>query len=251
MSAGPPPRLRPTLQHRTLSAPESAAAPPCARPRLRSSPDGAVIVEEDEHGEPLRWSPPPPGLLGYPGESLGSDPRSLAAGALEDGESGMYADEDSGVAGLMPHHPPSMPDTPISPTTVTPSVPPPHARDASGCINLAIVGAPGAGKSVFIQHTLDLRAPPTSRLSAKKMSLEGRVFQVRLLEVPLSKIAFDDRGGGLLWPQRLSADIDMPPVHGVLALFDSSDLRSVSLAKRLFCKFITLPQFPPFLRPAR
>ncbi|KAL8839768.1 MAG: hypothetical protein Q9170_001579 [Blastenia crenularia] len=65
---------------------------------------------------------------------------------------------------------------------------------------LAVVGTPHAGKSTFIQHALDLREPPSSKISTKKVSLEGAVsvLQVHELNTHDMEIKCD---GTPHWPQ--------------------------------------------------
>lgn len=93
-------------------------------------------------------------------------------------------------------------------------------------VNLAIVGAEGVGKSTFIQCALDLKRPPISQSSAKKMSLEGLVYIVSLWEVSVTEITVD-KGRGIIWPQ-CKADQTLPPlVDGVLVIFDATSPESL------------------------
>ncbi|KAG5201300.1 hypothetical protein GY631_7564 [Trichophyton interdigitale] len=58
------------------------------------------------------------------------------------------------------------------------------------------------------------------------MSMDGAIYVVRLLEIAIHKITLDDRGR-IVWPKCLGEQA-LPPIDGVLCLFDSTDLRSVS-----------------------
>ncbi|KAK2791181.1 hypothetical protein FQN51_002256 [Onygenales sp. PD_10] len=99
-------------------------------------------------------------------------------------------------------------------------------------VNLAIVGAQGVGKSTFVQRALDLKQPPISRSSMKKMSLDGTIYLVRLLEIASHKITFDENGC-IVWPKFIGEQ-ELPIIDGVLVLFDSFDPRSVAQFPRIF-----------------
>ncbi|KAI5286925.1 hypothetical protein KEM54_006380 [Ascosphaera aggregata] len=93
-------------------------------------------------------------------------------------------------------------------------------------VDIAVLGATGSGKSTFIQHTLDLKSTPTSQVSAKKMSLEGKIYLVRLHEIEISE-------GCIIWPQGLYGQ-PLPPMDGIITLFDSSDLSTVIRHSQIF-----------------
>ncbi|PGH19090.1 hypothetical protein AJ79_00124 [Helicocarpus griseus UAMH5409] len=99
-------------------------------------------------------------------------------------------------------------------------------------VNLAIVGAQGVGKSAFVQRALDLKQPPISRSSMKKMSLDGTIYLVRLLEIASHRITFDE-SGRIVWP-RFIGEQELPVIDGVLVLFDSYDPRTVAQFPRIF-----------------
>ncbi|EDN07086.1 conserved hypothetical protein [Histoplasma mississippiense (nom. inval.)] len=99
-------------------------------------------------------------------------------------------------------------------------------------VNLAIVGAQGVGKSTFVQRALDLKQPPISRSSVKKMSLDGTIYLVRLLEIASHKISFDETGR-IVWPKFIGEQ-ELPVIDGILVLFDSHDPRSVAQFPRIF-----------------
>ena len=93
-------------------------------------------------------------------------------------------------------------------------------------VNLVILGTSGVGKTTFIQKALDYREPPNSRSSAKKMSLDDVVYMVRLLEIPLENVALSE-SRRITWPKTV-AGTAMPPVDGVLMLFDVTNKESIS-----------------------
>lgn len=83
---------------------------------------------------------------------------------------------------------------------------------------IGIVGADNVGKTTFITSTLDLKAPPSSLSTTKKMSLDGSVYMVCLVEIP-SKEIFVDGNRGIIWPRFGSEALD---VDGLLVLHDTS-----------------------------
>ena len=111
-------------------------------------------------------------------------------------------------------------------------------------VNLAVVGGQGVGKSTFIKFALDLKERPISRSSIKKMSLDGTIYQVRLLEIAIDQVTFDKRGH-IVWPSFLGEQT-LPAIDGVLALYDSTDLTSLARFPRIFGKRSSLGSFFPF-----
>ncbi|EFE39672.1 hypothetical protein TRV_05644 [Trichophyton verrucosum HKI 0517] len=107
-------------------------------------------------------------------------------------------------------------------------------------VNLAVVGAAGVGKSTFVKCALDLKQTPLVRSSIKKMSMDGAIYVVRLLEIAIHKITLDDRGR-IVWPKCLGEQA-LSPIDGVLCLFDSTDLRSVSQYPQVLGKTQPLPR---------
>lgn len=101
-------------------------------------------------------------------------------------------------------------------------------------VNLAVVGAQGVGKSTFIKFALDLKQRPISRSSTKKMSLDGTIYLVRLLEIAIDQVTFD-KHGEVVWPSFLGEQV-LPAIDGVLGLYDSTDLTSVARFPRIFGK---------------
>ncbi|KAJ9299092.1 hypothetical protein DTO271G3_3334 [Paecilomyces variotii] len=98
-------------------------------------------------------------------------------------------------------------------------------------VRLAVIGSKAVGKSTFVQCALDMKHPPTSHSNSKKMSLDGTVYMVRLLEIALDDISFDTNGR-VVWP-RTSDDNNLPPVDGALILHDVTNPSSIIEASRL------------------
>ena len=90
----------------------------------------------------------------------------------------------------------------------------------------AVVSAHGAGKSTFVRHTFDLRSDHISSFNSKKMSLEGEIFLISLIEVQLDEIKiFGDHK--IDWPTN-TGNTDASRVDGVLALYDVTEPNSIS-----------------------
>ncbi|KAJ5678731.1 hypothetical protein N7462_006975 [Penicillium macrosclerotiorum] len=87
-------------------------------------------------------------------------------------------------------------------------------------VTIAVVGEENAGKTSFIRCALDMKATPSSVSTKKKMSLDGAVYIVRLLELELQTITLShDRKIG--WP-RMGKDNAVPIIDGVLLLHDAT-----------------------------
>ncbi|KAJ6119339.1 hypothetical protein N7523_003619 [Penicillium sp. IBT 18751x] len=90
----------------------------------------------------------------------------------------------------------------------------------------AVVGEDDAGKTSFIKCALDMKSPPSSTSTRKKMSLDGAVYIVRLLEMDLKQIAIN-QDKRISWP-RVGKDDSVPTVDGVLLLYDSTQPNKLS-----------------------
>src|SRR5277367_2963085 len=86
-------------------------------------------------------------------------------------------------------------------------------------VTLVVLGAQGVGKSTFIQNSFDLRSPSPSAFAVKKMSLDDVVYLVRLVEISLDDVVLSESKGTIKWPKSLKG-VDIPPVDGVLVLYD-------------------------------
>ena len=89
-----------------------------------------------------------------------------------------------------------------------------------------MLGARGVGKSTFVRCALDLKKTSTSSVSCKKVSLEGKISTVRLLEIGFEELEVT-ADTELHWPARVG-DYDIAVIDGVLALYDVKDLSSIS-----------------------
>jgi hypothetical protein len=93
-------------------------------------------------------------------------------------------------------------------------------------VTLVVLGAQGVGKSTFIQNSFDLRSPSPSAFAVQKMSLDDVVYLVRLVEMSLDAIVITENNR-INWPKSLKG-IEVPPVDGVLALYDVTNQQSIT-----------------------
>ncbi|KAJ5308793.1 hypothetical protein N7508_004172 [Penicillium antarcticum] len=98
-------------------------------------------------------------------------------------------------------------------------------------VTIAVVGEENAGKSSFVRCALDMKSSPVAPLNRKKMSLDGSVYIVRLLEVDLTQIQFDQENN-VLWP-RTGRDRAAPAIDGVLVLHDATKPDRLALTTNL------------------
>lgn len=94
-------------------------------------------------------------------------------------------------------------------------------------VTLAVLGANRAGKSTFVQCALDLKRPSTSASATKKVSLEGVVSVLRLLEMQIGDININLEHD-LVWPATVGGQ-STPPVDGALVLYDVMNQSSLNL----------------------
>lgn len=92
-------------------------------------------------------------------------------------------------------------------------------------VTLAVLGGAKVGKSTFVQCALDMKAPPVSSCTTKKVSLEGTVSVLRLYEFQLKNIKLSE-DCSIIWP-RLAGDETTPRIDGALVLFDVMDQTSL------------------------
>ena len=102
-------------------------------------------------------------------------------------------------------------------------------------LRFAVAGARGSGKTAFMQRALDLKRPSHSSTCGKKMSLEGQVFLINLIEIQLEQITVSEEEK-IHWP---NTDVkgDSLNIDGVLALYDVTKQESISRIPKLLSKF--------------
>lgn len=103
-------------------------------------------------------------------------------------------------------------------------------------ITLAVLGATGVGKSTFVQCALDLKKPAISPSSTKKVSLEGVISIVRLIELQLEDVTITE-DCSICWPTEIG-DQSVPRIDGALVMCDVMDQSSMSKAHGILSKSI-------------
>lgn len=112
-------------------------------------------------------------------------------------------------------------------------------------VTIAVVGGDQAGKTTFITSALDMRHPFKGRQTTKKMSLDGSVYLVRILEISSREIFHGPNGP--VWP-RFGSDPSPPTIDGVLVLHDTTQPSTFSATVNLLGASIARPLssvYPP------
>ena len=105
-------------------------------------------------------------------------------------------------------------------------------------ITLAVVGTQQVGKSSFIQCALDLRKPSSAPFATKKVSLEGVVSVLNLLEIALEDIKVNAEQH-LTWPETVGGQI-RPAIDGALVLYDVVNPNSLVRIPDVLSKCLSL-----------
>ncbi|KAI9696898.1 MAG: hypothetical protein M1820_007973 [Bogoriella megaspora] len=130
------------------------------------------------------------------------------------------------------HTPPTSPRRTGSPKPAqTPPTPKPQTQATMPEINIGVLGAARVGKSTFMQRALDLATPPpaSTPVSARKMSVDGNVYVVRLFELGFDQVEFggNDEDENIIWPEKVG-DMVIPKIDGALALYDVTNQNSLA-----------------------
>ena len=91
---------------------------------------------------------------------------------------------------------------------------------------VAVVGSDQTGKSTFIQLALGRSQPPSGPVSVGKMSLEGVVYRLHLVELLTDDIHFTG-GLRLKLPVKIG-DVNLPTIDGIICLYDVSQEESIA-----------------------
>ena len=102
-------------------------------------------------------------------------------------------------------------------------------------INVIVLGARGVGKSTFIQKALDVSFPGTSRAAERKIHVKGSDYFVRLLEVAIDDVDWDEDDETVIWPETIDNKM-MPRIDGALVLYDITDKNSLENVPELLSK---------------
>ncbi|OQE87193.1 hypothetical protein PENNAL_c0020G04411 [Penicillium nalgiovense] len=98
-------------------------------------------------------------------------------------------------------------------------------------VTIAVAGEENAGKTSFVKCALDMKNTPISPMNKKKMSLNGSVYIVHLMEVDLSQVQFD-QDKKIIWPHTGRAR-SAPVIDAVLVLHDATKPDRLSLTTNL------------------
>lgn len=102
-------------------------------------------------------------------------------------------------------------------------------------VTIGVVGEENSGKSSFIKCALDMKNLPSSTCNKKKMSLDGSVYIVHLLELDLTQIQFD-QDKKIIWPNT-EHNSSVPAIDGVLVLHDATKPDRLSFTTNLIGRF--------------
>ncbi|KAK3947809.1 ras guanine nucleotide exchange factor domain-containing protein [Pseudoneurospora amorphoporcata] len=103
-----------------------------------------------------------------------------------------------------------------------------HSRSgrAMASINIAVIGAYGAGKSSFVQRAFRLQRPPELNVSTLRMEIDGTRCLVTLVELDLDGFKDLDPGQSIQWPKQIDGHM-VPRMDGALILYDVTNTDSV------------------------
>lgn len=103
-------------------------------------------------------------------------------------------------------------------------------------INIAIVGANGAGKTFFLQRALRMPHPPNqSILTFTWTDADGSQYTANTFEIDLE--AFDlEMNEPIRWPRQANGQYS-PKIDGTIVLYDVTNKDSINLLPQTLCKF--------------
>jgi len=97
-------------------------------------------------------------------------------------------------------------------------------------INIAVLGARGAGKSMFIRRALSLPAAvPTAvptAICTRKMTIDGGYYIVRFLEMSFCEVHIGERNS-IKWPETMD-DLATPRIDGAVTIYDVTNQESLA-----------------------
>jgi GTPase SAR1 family protein len=93
-------------------------------------------------------------------------------------------------------------------------------------INIAVLGARGAGKSSFIRRALDQPNTASPAVTARKMNIDGSVYVVRFLEMSFAEVSIGDRNT-INWPEKVGT-FAKPRIDGAITIYDVTSQSSLA-----------------------
>ena len=86
-----------------------------------------------------------------------------------------------------------------------------------------------------MQKALDVPHSAASRAAERKISVKGSDYIVRLLEISIDDVDWDDDDGTVGWPETID-DKMLPRIDGALVLYDIVDARSLEKVPEMLSK---------------
>lgn len=125
-------------------------------------------------------------------------------------------------------HPQALDNSLPSPRSPAPSVASGNSDSSSAMqdINIAVLGARGTGKSVFIRRALNLPNTVTSAICTRKMTIDGGYFVVRFLEMSFNDVHIGDRND-IKWPETID-NFATPRIDGAVTIYDVTNQESLA-----------------------
>ena len=107
-------------------------------------------------------------------------------------------------------------------------------------MNIAVLGPTGVGKSTFIQCALELEKTIASSFSSKKVSLEGSISVVLLVELNVNDVGVVNNS--VRWPDNVEDHV-LPLIDGALVINDIMDLSSFDTLPKLLSESHSFDSF--------
>lgn len=93
-------------------------------------------------------------------------------------------------------------------------------------INVAVLGASGAGKSTFIRRALNLPNAALGAVCTRKMTIDGGLYVVRFLEMSINDVQIRDQNC-IKWPESVDG-LPTPRIDGAVTLYDVTSEQSLA-----------------------
>lgn len=119
-------------------------------------------------------------------------------------------------------------------------------------INVAVLGARASGKSTFIRHALNLPNQPSTQVCTRRMTIDGRLYLVRFLEISIHDVHLRDQNA-IKWPDSLD-DLPTPRIDGAVTIYDVTSEQSLArvpeiLGQHLLLFYLTLTYIITHAKP--
>ncbi|EUC42638.1 hypothetical protein COCMIDRAFT_28767 [Bipolaris oryzae ATCC 44560] len=93
-------------------------------------------------------------------------------------------------------------------------------------LNIAVVGVRGSGKSTFARRALGLPEAAPAGNCSRRMTIDGTIYVVRLVEMTFSDVQVGERGN-IKWPDSTD-DCATPRIHAAVILYDVTNQESLA-----------------------